>query len=54
MSVRSDAAVCRTCGLVDLRMKMVVVDEPALVFVCAKCAPPKKAKKATSAKKAKR
>lgn len=38
MSVRSDAAVCKYCGLVDLALKMVRLEGEEYVYACQGCA----------------
>ena len=38
MSVRSDAAVCKRCGLVELASKMVRVEDGEYVYACQGCA----------------
>lgn len=40
MSVRSDAAVCKFCGLVDLASKMVRLEAGEYVYACEACAMP--------------
>lgn len=38
MSVRSDSAVCKYCGLVDLASKMVRLEGEEYVYACQGCA----------------
>lgn len=38
MSVRSDSAVCRYCGLVELASKMVRLEGEEYAYACVGCA----------------
>lgn len=38
MSVRSDSAVCRSCGLIELASKMVRLEGDEYVYACPSCA----------------
>lgn len=38
MSVRSDSAVCKYCGLIALASEMVRVEGEEYVYVCQGCA----------------
>lgn len=38
MSVRSDSAVCKYCGLIELVSKMVRIEEGEYVYACLGCA----------------
>lgn len=38
MSFRSDAAICKYCGLVELASKMVRIEDGDYVYTCQGCA----------------
>ncbi|HET6403108.1 MAG TPA: hypothetical protein VFH78_00550 [Candidatus Thermoplasmatota archaeon] len=38
MSFRSDAAICRYCGLVELAARMVRIEDGDYVYTCQPCA----------------
>lgn len=38
MSVRSDSAICKACGLIDLAARMVRLEGDEYVYACQGCA----------------